>query len=266
MGYRLVSTKLRSVYSKRRTALLVVLFVTVAITGCIHFGEPQSHPATPYEPEVQQRVESRDVPETHPNATLQDTETVEYWVVAYTNHERMESGLEPLVWSSRLAQIADYRSYDMYNRSYYGHYGPNGSGFTKWLKKFRFNSWSQSSENIHSLNYDKKEIGPDGETITYRQPQKLAQALVRGWMISGEHRWAMMHGDYSVIGVGVYGQPNGNVKATQLFSDREKFDRAVNANETDMFEVPIAEEDPMEDESDVENYPGRLGPNTPNDE
>ncbi len=85
-------------------------------------------------------------------------------------------------------------------------------------------------------------------------------------MLSGEHRWAMMHGDYSVTGVGVYGEPDGSVKATQLFADREKFDRFVNANTTEKFRVPIAEEDPMEDESGLPPYPSRLGPNTPNDE
>lgn len=248
------------------TALLV-LALSVTATGCLHLGEPRGHPPTPYEPEVQQRLESRDVPETHPNATLQDANIVEYWIVAFVNHERIESGKEPLVWSPRLAQVADYRSYDMWKRDYFSHISPNGTDYTVYLEDYQYNNWNDVAENIYGKGYKIRTSDPVENTdIIYKTPRGLARALVRGWMISGPHRWAMMHGDYSVTGVGVYGEPDGSTKATQLFADRERFDEAVDASTTEQFRVPIADEDPMEDETPLEPYPEHLGPNTPNDE
>ena len=216
---------------------------------------------------MQQRLESRTVQETHPNATLQDTETVEYWIVAYVNHERVESGVEPLVWSPRLAQVADYRSYDMWKRDYFSHKYDGMTMYSRGVKEFEYLDIVDGSENLASLPYGKWTGNLSGPgTVTYDDPKEFARALVRGWMISGGHRWALMHGDYTVTGVGVYGEPNGSTKATQLFADRERFDEAVNANTTDQFRVPIADEDPMTDEASVEAYPEHLGPNTPNDE
>ena len=251
----------------RTLTALVAVALLVSTVGCLHFGAPRGEPYTPYEPTVQRRLDSRSVPETHPNATLQDTETVEYWIVAYVNHERVESGVEPLVWSPRLAQIADYRSYDMGTRDYFSHSGPDGKGHVWWYKTFNFSYSSQAAENIASKSYDKLTINISGPgTVTYDDPKEFARALVRGWMISGGHRWALMHGDYTVTGVGVYGEPDGSTKATQLFADRERFDEAVNANTTDRFRVPISDEDPMVNEAPIEAYPEHLGPNTPDDE
>ncbi|WP_255195739.1 CAP domain-containing protein [Halorarius litoreus] len=247
--------------------VVVAIALLVSTAGCLHFGEPRGEPYTPYEPSVQQRLDSRDVPETHPNATLQDTETVEYWIVAYVNHERVEDGVEPLVWSPRLAQVADYRSYDMWNRDYFAHRYNGTPVYLHTLEHFKFTEGQETAENIASVAYGRWTNNVSGPgTATYRDPKEFARALVRGWMNSGGHRWALMHGDYTVTGVGVYGEPDGNTKATQLFADRERFDEAVNANTTDEFRVPIADEDPMKDETGVEPYPERLGANTPDDE
>lgn len=155
----------------------------------------------------------------------------------------------------------------MWERNYFSHIDPGGRSVTYYLKKYNYTTWSSISENIYGIGYRILTLNPCcEEAVRYDTPKTLARALVRGWMLSGEHRWALMHGDYSVTGVGVYGEPDGGVKATQLFADREKFDRFVDANTTEEFRVPIAEEDPMEDESDLPPYPSRLGPNTPNDE
>lgn len=249
-----------SSYQFIRGFLIAILLISA--TGCLYPGDKRGHPPTPYEPEVQQRIETREVPETHDNATLENPEAVEFWVVAFVNYERLESDREPLVRSPRLGQVADYRSYDMWNRSYFGHYDPDGDGFQKYLAEFEYSSYSSGSENIVSEGYKTKTIGPEKESVvTYEDPKRFAKALVQRWMISGEHRWALMHADYSVTGVGVYGEPSGEVKATHLFVDRERFDEAVDANTTDEFRVPVAEEDPLEDESGLENYPSHLGSN-----
>lgn len=247
--------------------VLLVVVLLVSTVGCLHFGEPRGEPYTPYEPDVQPRLDSRNVPETHPNATLQDTETVEYWIVAYVNHERVESGVEPLVWSPRLSQVADYRSYDMGKRDYFSHKHNGTVMYLDNMKMFGYDDRNDSAENIASKAYGKLTSNISGPgTVTYDDPKQFARALVRGWMISGGHRWALMHGDYTVTGVGVYGEPDGSTKSTQLFVDRERFDEAVNASTTEQFRVPIADEDPMTDESRIEAYPEHLGPNTPDDE
>ena len=251
----------------RTLTALVAVALLVSTVGCLHFGAPRGEPYTPYEPTVQRRLDSRSVPETHPNATLQDTETVEYWIVAYVNHERVESGVEPLVWSPRLAQIADYRSYDMGTRDYFSHIYNGVNMYSRGMDEFGYEYTPEGSENIASLPYGEWTGNISGPgTVTYDDPKEFARALVRGWMISGGHRWALMHGDYTVTGVGVYGEPDGSTKATQLFADRERFDEAVNANTTDRFRVPISDEDPMVNEAPIEAYPEHLGPNTPDDE
>lgn len=133
-------------------------------------------------------------------------------------------------------------------------------------KRFQYSHISTSAENIASKPYGKKTQNMSHTGIvTYDDPKHFARALVRGWMISGAHRWALMNAEYTVTGVGVYGSPNGSTQATQLFANREKFDEFVNANTTDRFRVPIADEDPMEDESGMKAYPEDLDPNAPND-
>lgn len=245
--------------------LFVVVFVLTS-TGCLSLGPPIGEPVTPSEPSVQPRLDGRDVQETHPNATLQDSSTVEYWILAYVNHERVESGIEPLIWSPRLAQVADYRSFDMWESTYFSHVDPEGYRYTDHLREFNYSNWNHVAENIYGKGYRIDTSEPASREVAYYDtPKELARALVRGWMHSGSHRWALMHGDYAVTGVGVYGEPDGETTATQLFADREAFDDAVDANQTDEFRAPVADEDPLEDEAAVEPYPEHLGANTPND-
>lgn len=115
-------------YSNYSACCLLLIILLITSSGCLRLGGERGHPPTEYEPEVQQRLNSQQVPESHSNATLQRTNKVEYLVVAYVNYERLESGREPLIWSPRLAQVADFRSYDMWNRDYFGHYDPEGRG------------------------------------------------------------------------------------------------------------------------------------------
>lgn len=260
---------MQNIYSlrKRPVLCLIITVLVIAVAGCVFQGSPQNQ-SSHNGPEVQDRIEDRNIPETHPNSTLQNTESVEYWIVAFVNHERQEEGLEPLVWSPRLSQIADFRSYDMYSRDYFSHQNPDGEKFSKVYRNFDYVQWSKTSENIAVKAYQKKTISPiDNGIVEYSTPRQLAKGFVRGWMHSGEHRWALLHGDYTITGVGVYGNPANNsvAIATQLFVDRERFDRAVDANTTEEFRVPVAEEDPLEDESGLENYPSHLGSNDDDD-
>ncbi|SFK41570.1 uncharacterized protein, YkwD family [Halobacillus dabanensis] len=127
-----------------------------------------------------------------------ELEEFEQEVVALVNKEREERGLEPLQTHNRLSALANVKSQDMADNSYFSHTSPTyGSPFDM-MDEFDFR-YRTAGENIAA-------------------GQRTPEQVVDGWMNSEGHRANILHEDFTHIGVG-YIEGTGPYKRywTQLF-------------------------------------------------
>lgn len=146
-----------------------------------------------------------EVPRAHPNSTLtaNETESVERWVVAYTNAMRAKYNHTPLVRNPDLADVARAHSYDMAKRDFFSHTNPDGEGPEARADQAGFGCPTYG-ENIAGVPYGYT-LGPyDEEWVTYNTPKEFARGVVAGFLTSGGHRWSMLSPKHDVVGVGVY--------------------------------------------------------------
>lgn len=121
------------------------------------------------------------------------------------NEQRVEYGLEPLLYDREIGKIAKSHSMDMTQRDYFSHDSPNGTepedrgrnaGYDCTIPIPGTNEFYDGIvENIY-----KKE---DTESLLIREPQSIAKETVGGWMDSSIHREAISDELLSVEGIGV---------------------------------------------------------------
>lgn len=101
-----------------------------------------------------------------------------------TNIIRKQYGKSKLIWSSKLANVAFLHSKDMKENDYFAHVSPTQGDLKKRLKKGNI-AYTLAGENI-AAGY------PDG-----------LDAVI-GWLNSPDHREALLNGEFTHIGVGVF--------------------------------------------------------------
>ncbi len=105
------------------------------------------------------------------------------------NRERARRGISPLRPCRSIARAAQQHSADQRDRNYFSHIGPHGSKPRDRMCRAGFalacttRVWL--GENIHVGTFSTSAAAP-----------------FDGWMHSDGHRWAMLHPDFHVIGVG----------------------------------------------------------------
>ncbi|HHV64098.1 MAG TPA: hypothetical protein GXX46_03355 [Peptococcaceae bacterium] len=126
-----------------------------------------------------------------------DRQSMEDEVISLVNKERAARGLEALVKSEVLANLARLKAQDMAAQGYFGHESPIYGDPNKMLKSFGV-SYQMAGENIAS-----------GQTS--------AEMVMNSWMNSPLHRENILKQEYLEIGVGLAKDGNGQTYWVQLF-------------------------------------------------
>ncbi|WP_170311503.1 stalk domain-containing protein [Vallitalea okinawensis] len=114
-----------------------------------------------------------------------------------TNVERVNRGLEPLIWKEDVATVARLHSQDMSDNIYFSHRNLQGEA-----------PWERATDAGIKYSYY-------GENIA--MGYKNAIYVVSGWMNSSGHRNNMLNENYSGLGVGVWFTENNVPYYTQNF-------------------------------------------------
>lgn len=100
-----------------------------------------------------------------------------------TNKEREKNNLLPLVYSEKLAQAANRKANDMFEKNYWAHYAPDGK--TPW-------------DFILSTGYQYEYAGEN-----LAKNFLFSQAVVETWMNSRTHRENILRGEYIEVGFAI---------------------------------------------------------------
>jgi uncharacterized protein YkwD len=109
---------------------------------------------------------------------------MEQQIFDLTNVIRHNFKKDKLSWEEKVSEVAFLHSKDMADNNYFSHYSPNGYGLKERLEAKEV-SYFAAGENIAAQYVD-------------------APAAVEGWLNSKGHREALLHDDYTHLGVGVY--------------------------------------------------------------
>ena len=194
----------------------VAVCLLVLTAGCIVQTETSgTDTATASTPEkIDEKAESPAKPTT-PSAATYDVELseIEDLVHRKMNQRRKAHGVEPLARSEKLDAIARYKSWDMAQRDYFAHSGPNGT--THPMMRHEYNSsCSKYGQNIYF-----REIGGGHKRVQsyLNNRHNISTAAVNSLMKSPGHRQNILDPDYEVQGIGVFVDENGTVFLTQEF-------------------------------------------------
>ncbi|MBY7143747.1 CAP domain-containing protein [Virgibacillus sp. NKC19-3] len=136
----------------------------------------------PYE--LEYRGDLPDEPELTDEQWAKVEEGMEKQLFDITNVMRNQHEQSKLTWEDTVSEVAFSHSKDMAENDYFSHYSQNGDG----LKE--------------RLSFDDISYVTAGENIAAQYPD--APAAMEGWLNSEGHREALLNGDYTHLGVGVY--------------------------------------------------------------
>lgn len=125
--------------------------------------------------------------------------SIEAEVVRLVNIERQKEGLQPLVASAELSNVARKKSEDMAKNNYFSHTSPTYGSPFEMMKSFGI-KYNTAGENI-------------------ARGQLTAQSVVNGWMNSSGHRANIINPSFNKIGVGHFKSSNGTNYWTQMFTN-----------------------------------------------
>lgn len=131
--------------------------------------------------------------------TKPDVTTLEHQVNDLINQQRIDNGLKPLVFDSKLVAIAESHSQDMITRNYFAHNTPDGQTSIDRIKTS--NSQYCNSENNIAM----------GENIfegSLYGSDDFAKYTVNSWMNSPSHKENILERNYVSEGIGI--AINGN--------------------------------------------------------
>ena len=154
-------------------------FVSVKLTGLMTNGQQFQGTDT-----LKLTSSVKPIEEPAPNPPVQDPgpqpNNVESEIHRLVNEERTKSGLQPLQWNERLAELARQHSTDMRDNNYFNH-----------------GNFSQRIRTVCA--------GTAGENIFYsfgKDSSQIAEAAVNAWMNSPGHRANILSSFYHSEGVG----------------------------------------------------------------
>ena len=198
-----------------RAATLVVCLLVLSAGCIVQTGGTGPDTATPSTPErIDEKAETPTQPTT-PSAREYDVKVsvIEDLVHRKMNERRVEHDLEPLNRSKKLDGIARYKSWDMAQRDYFTHKGPDGEIYG-YLRERYSASCPNMSQNLHRAVH-----GGNKADIQEKlgSPKEIATQAVNALMNSTGHRQNILDPAYEVQGIGVFVDENGTVYLTQEF-------------------------------------------------
>ena len=152
---------------------------------------------------------------TTPSSSLYDVDVdkIEDLIHQKMNERRRENGVEPLERNETLDAIARYKSWDMAQRDYFAHTGPNGTRHN--LLRDRYGAkCDHIGQNIARHSFDLKNPYPYPQS-ELSDSIRIASGIVRGFLNSPGHRQNALSTYYESQGIGVFVDENGTVFVTQ---------------------------------------------------
>lgn len=128
---------------------------------------------------------------------ISDVKALENEVIRLVNIERSKRGLQPLKANWQLSRVARFKSQDMINKNYFGHYSPTYGSPFKMMEDFGLR-FTAAGENI-------------------AKGQRTPKQVMNSWMNSEGHRNNILSPIYNEIGVGVAKDKYGRYYWTQMF-------------------------------------------------
>ena len=148
-----------------------------------------------------------------------DMTRLERKIHSLINKERAKKGLPALLWDEGLHSIARRHSQDMEKRNFFSHDDPEGRSFPERYKdafyKCRIrvgDTFCTGAENISQFYLDNESLNKDGSA-----EEKIAEAVVKGWMNSKGHRGNILTPYFKRQGIGVAVSDDGRVFVTENF-------------------------------------------------
>lgn len=121
-------------------------------------------------------------------------------VIRLINEEREKNNLAPVVYDSKLTQVAIIKAQDMVKRNYFEHVSPYYGAPWDLATLFDY-SYTSFGENIARY---------------FKSPE----AVVKAWMLSPDHRDNIMKEHYTNTGVAISQDSKGNYYWVQMFSSQ----------------------------------------------
>lgn len=125
-------------------------------------------------------------------------EVTEFKMIDLVNRERMNQGLQPLIFDLSLRQIARGHSADMFLKGYFAHYDFEGKNVADRAIK-------------NGVEYQVV-----GENLAYAPSLELAH---QGLMNSPGHRANILSGDFNRVGIGIADGDEYGLMITQVFKN-----------------------------------------------
>lgn len=191
----------------------VVVCVLVLTAGCV--GD-SGIPA-----EIDETEQSATEPEPTPQEPMTpssakydvDVERIEYLIHKKMNDRRQENGLEPLARNETLDDVARYKSWDMAQRDYFEHTGPNGTTHIELRERYG-SGCRDLGQNIYVKEYLRANPYPYPQS-QLSDADQIASDAVNSLFNSTGHRQNALSPHYDSQGIGVFVDENGTVFVTQ---------------------------------------------------
>lgn len=140
-----------------------------------------------------------------------NADRVEVLIHEKMNKHRRKNGLEPLSRNKTLDAAARYKSWDMAQRDYFAHTGPNGTTVgVKYIKEKM--QCEAIGENLQKAGYGDS-VAYDGDELP--DSNQIATDAVTALLNSPGHRENALSPNYDSQGIGVFVDENGTVFVTQ---------------------------------------------------
>ena len=187
----------------------IVVCVLVLTAGCLGSG---GIPAGDRGDSTVTNTESTPQQPTTPSSARYDVdiERIEDLIHERMNERRVENGVDPLERNETLDAVARYKSWDMAQRDYFAHTGPNGSTHSELRKRYELEC-SETGQNIYKKEY-LNEPYPQSELSDSEQ---IASDAVDSLFESPGHRQNALSSNYDAQGIGVFVDENGTVFVPQ---------------------------------------------------
>ena len=140
-----------------------------------------------------------------PGCDVEGNAAFEEILLNLINQERVNQGLNELVFEPRLVEIARRHSQDMACQNYFNHIGSDGSNSFTRIDAGGY-PYLSAGENIYAGS----------------GPYNCAQEAFKAWMKSAGHQEVMLHEDFEEVGIGYAFTPDSTYGGyfTAVFANR----------------------------------------------
>jgi uncharacterized protein YkwD len=150
-----------------------------------------------------------------PNISASDLEAR---LLALINTERGLQRVAPLAADEKLSEIARKHSADMAGRVYFKHADPEGRGPRQRLNAAAYSCERRMGENIFLISvYSGVTTRGRRTEYEWNSVDDLAEATMKAWMNSDDHRDNILQVEYDRTGIGVAVGEDNKAYITQMF-------------------------------------------------